>query len=286
MLFRLVLFTKLFVSVYIITSTCVGSFSPNLKSWMDFSLCMKARITTDNTKSEENINVSKIVKSHRIRPQGKPRDSSITNPNRLRIIAGLAKGKKIESPDVYLRPMMAKVREALFSSLESLGLFDSNSINVLDVFSGSGSVGLEALSRGAANVTFVDFSPLCISTALNNAESMGFKDNVKGICAKAEEFLQDSGKFSVSNPFQLITITPPYQEVVYEDLIMFLCKSILLQEDTLVVIEYPIEMQRLPYILHEKLYGIRNRKYGRTVLATYVYRPTRSYDMRPSEFLM
>ena len=86
------------------------------------------------------------------------------------------RGRKIDSPDVYLRPMMAKVhtivpivqyscflricahdctikyfvqvREALFSSLYSLGLYDHEEVRVLDIFAGSGSVGLEALSRG------------------------------------------------------------------------------------------------------------------------------------------
>ena len=86
-----------------------------------------------------------------ISEQGQLKEENIFNPNRLRIIAGTAKGKKIQSPDVYLRPMMAKVREAVFSSLEFMGLFDSNTTRVLDIFSGSGSIGLEALSRGNVN---------------------------------------------------------------------------------------------------------------------------------------
>lgn len=95
--------------------------------------------------------------------------NELQNPNRLRITGGIRKGKKIDSPDVYLRPMMAKVRlhvhsicdretlnfqlyltkvrEALFSTFYTLGAIHSDT-RVLDVFSGSGSIGLEALSRG------------------------------------------------------------------------------------------------------------------------------------------
>jgi len=70
--------------------------------------------------------------------QGGERRQDLQNPNKLRIIAGTAKGKKLKSPEVYLRPMMSKVREALFSSLVFMGLFDSNTTSILDVFSGSG----------------------------------------------------------------------------------------------------------------------------------------------------
>ena len=114
--------------------------------------------------------------------QGKPREREIANPNRLRIIGGIAKGKKIDSPDVYLRPMMAKVREAVFSSLNYVGLFQSNTTKVLDMFAGSGSVGLEALSRGAAHATFVDLSEVCVAAAMRNAEHCGFQHQVSAVC--------------------------------------------------------------------------------------------------------
>ena len=97
--------------------------------------------------------------------------------------------------------------------------------------------------------------------------------------------MRQPAKFGLSSIFQLISITPPYEEVVYSDLIDAVCESPLIGPDTVVVLEYPVEMGSLPYILGtDKLYGIRNRRYGRTVLAIYVYRPTRKYDMRPEEF--
>lgn len=222
----------------------------------------------------------------RVMPQGQTREREISNPNRLRIIAGTAKGKKIDSPNVYLRPMMAKVREALFSTLGHLGAFETGTLSVLDVFSGSGSVGLEALSRGAGTATFVDLSSDCVSTVLRNAASCGFEGRVSTVCARAEDVFTNPGNFGLTQSFGLISITPPYEEIVYSELIEAVCKSPLVAENTLVVIEYPVEMGTLPQILgNDKLFGIRNRRYGRTVLGIYVYRPTRKYEMKPEEFL-
>jgi 16S rRNA (guanine(966)-N(2))-methyltransferase RsmD len=231
--------------------------------------------------------------------QGSAREREIINPNRLRILGGSAKGKKIDSPDVYLRPMMGKVKEALYSALTHIGLFgpngagsgNSNSNNttrVLDMFAGSGSVGLEALSRGAQHAMFVDLAEACTSTALRNADNCGFAGRAGAVCARAEDVLRDPVKWGVSPqqlPFGLITLTPPYEEVIYQELIDALCNSPCVGEDTVVAIEYPVEMGALPYILGgDQFFGLRNRKYGRTVLALYVYRPTRRYDQRPDEF--
>jgi 16S rRNA G966 N2-methylase RsmD len=77
---------------------------------------------------------------------------------------GVAKGRRLDSPPVQLRPMMGKVKEALFSQLTGFGLFGgsrapgSAGVRVLDLFSGSGGVGIEALSRGASAAVFVDFA--------------------------------------------------------------------------------------------------------------------------------
>jgi len=177
------------------------------------------------------------------------------------------------------------VREALFSTLDHIGIFDNENVRVLDTFSGSGSVGLEALSRGASHTTFVDLSPDCIETAARNAITCGFDGRTTSVCARAEEVLMDPKKYGLNEPYNVISITPPYEEVIYKTLIDAVCESPLVVEDTLVIIEYPVEMGTLPYILGtDKLYGVRNRKYGRTVLGIYVYRPNKKYDMRYEEF--
>ena len=178
------------------------------------------------------------------------------------------------------------MREALFSTLDHVGAFSANTTRVLDMFAGSGSVGLEALSRGACHTTFVDLAPECTKTAMRNSVTCGFDGQASSVCARAEDVLTDPLKFGLTEPYGLISITPPYEEVIYKVLIDAVCNSPLVVADTLVVIEYPVEMGSLPYILGtDKLYGIRNRKYGRTVLGLYVYRPNSKYDMRPLEFM-
>jgi 16S rRNA (guanine(966)-N(2))-methyltransferase RsmD len=226
-----------------------------------------------------------IISVKRIRPQGATRDREINNPNRLKIIGGTVKGTKLQSPDVYLRPMMAKVREALFSTLGFMDVFAGESTRVLDMFSGSGSVGLEALSRGAVHTTFVDLSKDCTECSLQNAEKCGFKEKVTAVCARAEEVLQNPTKFGLNQPYNLISITPPYLEVSYDELIHSVSHSPLVKEDTIVILEYPTEMGNLPHILEkDRLYGIRNRRYGRTILGIYVFRPSQIYDMKIDEF--
>ena len=240
----------------------------------------------DKLSSSSSSESSGSTGGKRILPQGQARVEEISNPNRLRIIGGSAKGKKIESPEVYLRPMMAKVREALFSTLNFLSVFDVEDVAILDTFSGSGSVGLEALSRGANYACFVDLAQDCISTALKNAESCNFdKNNVKGVCARAEQVIRNPEAYGIDRKFDIISITPPYEEVIYKELIDAVCNSPLVKEGTMLIMEYPIEMGSFPHILGEdKFFGIRNRKYGRTMLAIYVYRPIKTFDMRIDEF--
>jgi 16S rRNA (guanine966-N2)-methyltransferase len=121
--------------------------------------------------------------------------------------------------------------------------------------------------------------------AMRNLETCGFSGQGASVCARTEEVLRNPSNYGITDPFQLVSITPPYEEVVYSDLIDAVCNSPVVVADTLVVIEYPEEMGRLPFILGgDCLYGIRNRRYGRTVLGIYVYRPNKKYNMRPDEF--
>ena len=74
----------------------------------------------------------------KLRPQGKAREAGLNNPSNLKIFGGTARGRRLDSPSVYLRPMMGKVREAVYSTLISFGLYDYP-VRHLDCFSGSGS---------------------------------------------------------------------------------------------------------------------------------------------------
>lgn len=230
-----------------------------------------------------------------LRPQGKAREAGLNNPSMLKVIGGSARGRRLDSPDVYVRPMMGKVREALYSTLTSFGLYNpGTTTRHLDIFAGSGSVGLESLSRGAQHCTFVDLSDDCCRAVERNIGWCQFDGKAQIVCADALVALQSPEAVGISTeqPYQIITSCPPYEEVVYGDLLTALTDSPLVGDDTIVVVEYPIELGCLPPVYHSKdggaMVGVRNRRYGRTVVAMYIVNPTGNMevaDSRPEEFV-
>eukprot|EP00566_Odontella_aurita_P019499 CAMPEP_0113532060 /NCGR_PEP_ID=MMETSP0015_2-20120614/3839_1 /TAXON_ID=2838 /ORGANISM="Odontella" /LENGTH=293 /DNA_ID=CAMNT_0000430959 /DNA_START=263 /DNA_END=1144 /DNA_ORIENTATION=- /assembly_acc=CAM_ASM_000160 len=233
----------------------------------------------------------------RLRPQGRAREAGMNNPSMLKILGGSARGKRLDSPEVYLRPMMGKVREAVYSTFTSFGLYDEGvSTRHLDIFSGSGSVGLESLSRGASHCTFVDFAAECCNAVERNVQWCGFGEEgtTNIVCADYLQALRDPSSVGlpVGSTYQIVTLCPPYEEVVYADLIEAAANSVLVADDTVILIEYPVELGCLPHVISRKdggkLIGVRNRKYGRTVIAMYVVNPTGRMEVagsRPEEFV-
>lgn len=231
----------------------------------------------------------------RLRPQGKAREAGLNNPSMLRIAAGTAKGRRLDSPNVYLRPMMGKVREAVYSTFTAFGLYDpAITTRHLDIFAGSGSVGLESLSRGAAHCTFVDLSEDCCSAVERNVKWCDFAGKEQIVCGEAIQVLNEP--FAAGIPelqtYQLVTLCPPYEEIVYGDLIEAVANSPVVTDDTVVLIEYPVELGCLPHVVSRRdggaMVGVRNRRYGRTVIAIYVVNPTGRLEVaysRPEEFI-
>lgn len=220
-----------------------------------------------------------------LREQGK--DAKVRELQQLYITGGSCRGRRLRTPNIYLRPMMSRVREALFSMLYSTGVL-RDSAKILDIFAGSGSIGLESLSRGMGSATFVDMSPVCAATIRENVEALGFSAQARVVEARADELLTMPARFGLDGTYDLVSMSPPYEEVEYSDLMQKLADSPLLDEDSLVVVEYPIELGVFPPTLADgKLVGLRNRRYGRTVLALYVCRPSGriEYDARFEEFV-
>lgn len=230
----------------------------------------------------------------RLRPQGKAREAGLNNPSMLKILGGVARGRRLDSPNVYLRPMMGKVREAVYSTFTSFGLYDFDNTRHLDIFAGSGSVGLESLSRGASHCTFVDFSQDCCSAVERNIKWCQFEGKGNIICADALQVLKapESSGIPVGTTYQIVTLCPPYEEVVYAELLDAAANSDLVTEDTIVLVEYPVELGCLPHVYSRKdggkMIGVRNRRYGRTVIAMYIVNPTGNLEVansRPEEFV-
>jgi 16S rRNA (guanine966-N2)-methyltransferase len=121
----------------------------------------------------------------------------------MRIIAGEWRGRPIEAPlGQATRPTADRVRETLFSMLASrLGSFEG--LRVADLFAGSGALGLEALSRGAASATFVENDPRAAAVIRGNAEKLGAIDRVQILAGSAMALPR-------VEPFHLILADPPY----------------------------------------------------------------------------
>lgn len=202
----------------------------------------------------------------------------------LRITSGIVRGRRIKSPNVYLRPMMGKVREALFSMLEMFETLREDG-TTLDLFAGSGSIGIESMSRGMGHAVFVDSAAECTETIEENLLSCGLERQGRAVCGRVEDFLRDGTKFNNGRHYDLITLTPPYEEVEYGELMTAVAKSDCVGEGTFVVVEYPIELRTMPPVIEQRLIGIRNRKYGRTVLALYACQPDIDIDRRVEEFI-
>src|SRR5690242_1520830 len=179
----------------------------------------------------------------------------------LRVIAGKAKGRKLKSvPGDTTRPITDRVKEALFNIIAG-DLLDSN---WWDLFAGTGAVGIEALSRGAASVRFSDSNRMPIEIIKSNLEHCGFK-------SQAEIRKGDAFTFLSSPPdrtFEYIYIAPPqYHEMWFKALELVDENIQWLSEDGWVIVQ--IDPKEYKSLTLENLEEFEQRKYGSTLLAFY-----------------
>ncbi len=177
----------------------------------------------------------------------------------LQVLTGEAKGRKLKVPKGRtVRPTTSRIKKTIFDTLGDISGF-----NVLDIFAGSGGLGIEALSRGAAHVTFIEKNPMVYRILRENISLCGFLDRTTSICAHYEgavKRLKKSGK-----KFDLIFIDPPY--ILYRrkqvgDFILQL--SELLEEDGTIVIEHS-------YRIEDSLKGFKRvtKPFGGTQLSLF-----------------
>eukprot|EP00873_Tetraselmis_striata_P022236 jgi/Tetstr1/442500/TSEL_030599.t1 len=194
---------------------------------------------------------------------------------RLRIIAGTASGIRIRSQVGDLtRPMMEKVRGAVFNALISRlgghGLPEGT--RWLDLFAGTGSVGLEGLSRGAADAHFIELDPWVVDNVLEpNLELTRLAPRASVHQMRAEDFLSKAAatpRFA-GGAFDFVSVCPPYLLVSYPELFALLDASPLLHAGSHIIVEYPKE---LAHQIPDAVAGLpkfRDRRYGRTFMAMY-----------------
>ena len=173
----------------------------------------------------------------------------------MRVIAGSAGGIRLDVPKLGVRPTMDRVKAAIFSSLGA----DVIGARVLDLFSGSGALGIEALSRGAASATFVDEDRQSIATIEKNLA----KTKLKGRVRRQEVFEFLKGERS-AEPFQIVFADPPYEKLKTGErctdklLINQMLPQLLAASGTFVLEKRPSEITpdtKLWQVVRRKTYG-------------------------------
>ena len=176
----------------------------------------------------------------------------------MRVITGSARGCRLETlPGDSTRPTAEKVKESLFSAIQ----FDIEGRRVLDLFAGSGQLGIEALSRGAASCVFVDQNTQAVQVIRGNLQRAGLTANAQVISTDALTYLNRP-----KERFDLVFLDPPYKLTnAYADVVKRLLDEDMLTEDALIVMEHAKDAI-LPELPEEmELYD--TRKYGDTCLS-------------------
>jgi 16S rRNA (guanine966-N2)-methyltransferase len=170
----------------------------------------------------------------------------------VQILAGTYKGLKIRSSSTQaIRPCSSRVKKSLFDTLAAR--IDFEDISVLDLFAGFGSLGFEALSRGASSVCFVDQHVDSLKALKASAQHLGVSERVKIVNADVFKFLSRARE-----RFQLVFCDPPYSWPDYEGLIEKIAGTPVLDEEGLLLIEHSatLEFTASPYYSFHKDYGM------------------------------
>lgn len=177
-----------------------------------------------------------------------------------RIVGGTAKGRRLAVPDRGTRPTSERAREALFNSLN--GLLDVRGARVLDLFAGSGAVGLEALSRGAAEAEFVESDRGACEILHRNIAAVGLSTTTVHR-SQAATYLVGAG---TDRPFDLVFADPPYAlaEGQLTSLLRTLCTPQWLAEEAIVVVER--SARGIAPTWPEHMGVIKDKRYGEGVL--------------------
>ena len=175
----------------------------------------------------------------------------------MRIITGVAKGKRLVTPEGRdVRPTPERVKEGIFSALQ----FDIARRRVLDLFAGSGQLGLEALSRGAESAVFVDASNASVKIVKQNIELTGFGNKAKVFCSDYTSFAS-----ACRDTFDIVFLDPPYAA----GLLMPAVKAVLplMSDYGTIICEHP------PEVVPEETVGgfsiVKTYRYGKVLVTVY-----------------
>jgi len=176
----------------------------------------------------------------------------------MRVIAGEFKGRQLKAvPGKTTRPTTDKVKEAVF---QVMGPFFQGGA-CLDLFAGSGSLGIEALSRGIEQAIFVDKHPTAIHTIHENLQSVRMEHNTEVFRADVFRAIHAAAKRQLT--FELILLDPPYKKVKYETFLHEIVRLQLIKSNGIIYCEHDLSEQLPPDGKHFKI--IKQENYGGTV---------------------
>ena len=177
----------------------------------------------------------------------------------MRVITGTARGRRLgELKGQETRPTTGKVKEGVFSALQ----FDIEGRRVLDLFAGTGQMGIEALSRGAQSCTFVDCRKDAAQLVRDNLAVCALADRAQVVCGDAMGYLS-----SLRTQYDLIFLDPPYADDTLERAIAHIARFDILAPGGIIVAECPADKQlpalSAPYHIH------REYRYGKIKVTVY-----------------
>lgn len=182
----------------------------------------------------------------------------------MRIIAGLAKGRKLLSPEgMETRPTLDRVKESIFNIIQNSVPYAT----VIDVFAGTGSLGLEAVSRGAKECYLVDKGAVTFPILKKNVENLKFTDKCTCLNMDSYNALRELAKKNIV--FDLIFIDPPYRKNMIPPAVDIISEKSLLSKDGLIVTK--IDSIEEIYQGNEEIKLTNHKKYGNTTVCFYRY---------------
>ena len=173
--------------------------------------------------------------------------------SKLRVSGGEARGRRLKAPK-NIRPTQGMVKQAIFNMVGP----DIEGARVLDLFAGSGALGIEALSRGAASVTFVDQQPRGLAILRQNLDLLGFKDRARLVRSDVVRWLEASPDAVRSADY--VFLDPPYEDVVLDKALVAIDRA----ADGATVLAEHSRRQQVPAL--QRLKVDRERRYGDTIV--------------------
>src|SRR5947208_8062614 len=185
----------------------------------------------------------------------------------MRVVTGEAKGRKLKAPKTMgTRPIIDRVKTALFDILSS----EVEDIRFLDLFAGTGSVGIEALSRGATQATFIEMSYPILKLIRENLQITGLADRAEVLHADAFKFLQTQAANAQQRLYDIIYVAPPQYKDMAARTLQLLDSSPLVPPGGLAIVQiHPKEREGVVAIPCTRLKLTDERRYGSTLLLFY-----------------